>query len=1020
MQTDERTIRKLDAIARRYGPLRFEKVRDVPMQIFETREHFRAEPRGVRWRPAPPGTRWGDDGATAWFRGDVRLPADCRGRTILLRPLMSGPQTNTTVREALLFVNGRPAGAFNMPHREVVIAHKAAAGQRIHLCFEVYSGHSYPGHLNPDAPGGTVTRNCHTFDGAELLAEREDVTAFIADLRTLLGLAATLGHDTPRRRRVADALGEVFEAVDAMPAERAEESWCPKLRTARGIMRPVLASKNAAGAPSFGIIGHSHLDTVWLWPLAETVRKAARTFASVLNLMEQYPEFKFLQCSALHADMMRREYPRVYARMKKMVRGGRWEHNGGMWVEPDVILPAGECLVRQFLVGRNASRAMFGTTADTLWLPDAFGYSGSLPQIMRKCGVEFFCTQKLGWSDTTRFPYQSFIWRGIDGSTVVAHQPALDTGGDIDDRRLIAFGHGDGGGGPTAEQIDSFRRLADLEGAPRTSYTTLSGFMRDLGARRRSLPTWSGEMLIENHRGTLTSIAGIKRRNRRTEFAVRDAELLCTLASINGARYPARRFLEIWKTLLTLQFHDVLPGTSIAEVNDWAVETFDRLRGDAGELARSALAKLARPRDGSALVVNTLSWDRTGEMTLTGIPTGTVPADSSVASQWVKDVEGRPALLVDGLAVPALGSVVLPLRRGKSNGASPFKVTAKTITTPHVRIRFNKSGRIVSFIDKATGRELAAGGPFNTFIIGEDVPETYDNWNIDSDQELKMHPDERFIERKVAADGPLQLRVRSRYMIGDASELVQDMVLHAGTPRVDFETIVDWADVHKLLKVAFEVNVSAKFARHEMQFGHVERPTHRDTPYDRARFEVPVHKWTDLSERGFGVALLNDCKYGISANGRTLGLTLIKSSRKPDARGDRGRHTFTYSLLPHKGGFSVESVVRPAYELNVTPIVHRVGKDADAFGALLTVDAPNVIVESVKWAEKGRAFVARLYDASGKGSRAAVRFDKKVRRVDETNMLEEDARKLALRGGAVRLHFSPFEIKTLRCEVQPA
>ena len=1017
MATDERTIRKLDAIARRYDRLRFEKVRDVPMQIFETREHFRAEPRGVRWRPAPPGTRWGNDGATAWFRGDVRLPNGFRGRKLLLRPLMGGPDSKTAVRETLLFVNGRPAGAFNMPHREVVISQKAAAGRTIHLSLEAYAGHSYPGHLTPDATGGTVTHNCHTFDGAELLTESEDVTAFVVDLRILLGLVATLGPDTPRRQLVADALGDVFEVVDAVPAERPEESWRPKLRTARGIMRPFLASKNLPGSPCFGIIGHSHLDTAWLWPLDETVRKAARTFASVLNLMDQYPEFKFLQSSALHADMMRREYPDVYARMKRMVRDGRWEHNGGMWVESDTILPAGECLVRQLLVGRNASLDMFGTTSDTLWLPDVFGYSGALPQIMRKCGVEFFCTQKLGWSDTTRFPYQSFVWRGIDGSTVIAHQPALDMGGDIVDRRLIAFGHGDGGGGPTAEQIDLFRRLADLEGAPRTSYTTVSRFMRDLGDRRRSLPTWSGEMLIENHRGTLTSIAGIKRHNRKTEFAVRDAELLCTLAAVNGARYPARRFFELWKTLLALQFHDVLPGTSIAEVNDWAVETLDRLRSDADELTRSALAKLAGPRGGWALVANTLSWDRTSEILLNGIPTSMVPADDTIAAQWVKNIEGRPTLLVDGLSVPALGSAVVPLRRGRSNGASPFKVTARTIATPHARIRFNKNGRITSFVDKATGRELVAGGPFNTFIIGEDVPETYDNWNIDSDQERKMLPDERLIDRKVVADGPLQLRVRYRRRIGDASTLVQDMILHAGTPRVDFETVVDWADLHKLLKVAFEVNVAARFARHEMQFSHVERPTHRDTPHDRARFEVPAHKWTDLSERGFGVALLNDCKYGISVHDRTLGLTLIKSGRKPDPRGDRGRHTFTYSLLPHKGGFSVESVVRPAYELNVAPVVHHVAKGADAFGSLLTVDAPAVIVESVKWAEQGRAFVARLYDAGGRGSRAAVRFDKRVHRVEETNMLEEEVRTLALRGGAVRLHLSPFEIKTLKCEV---
>jgi alpha-mannosidase len=415
-------------------------------------------------------------------------------------------------------------------------------------------------------------------------------------------------------------------------------------------------------------------------------------------------------------------------------------------------------------------------------------------------------------------------------------------------------------------------------------------------------------------------------------------------------------------------------------------------------------------------VLNTLGWDRGGVLALPDVERGLVPADPKRRCQRITDVRGRGLLLVQGLTVPALGAVTVELKRGRRRDPSSFRVGARTVRTPHASVRFDRAGRIVSFVDRAHDRQLVReGGAFNTFWIGQDVPKAWDNWDIDFDQQSRMKAEQRMVSRKVVADGPLQLRLRSTYDLGDASRLVQDMVFHADTPRVDFETVVEWAELHTLLKAGFTVDVLSERARHEIQYGHVERPTHRNRMHDRARFEVCNHRWTDLSENRFGVALLNDCKYGISVDGGDMRLTLLKSGRAPDPRGDRGTHVFTYAMLPHDGGFSAPTVIRPAHELNVPLLVR--GNARGDLASLLRVDVPNVIVEAVKWAEDGDAVVVRLYESERSGTEAVVTLGFSATAVAETNMLEENPRPLGLRDGRVRLRFRPFEIKTLRVDI---
>lgn len=1028
MLVDNKIPGKLERILERYKGLSHVTLAPVAMEMAETKEHFRQEPgrgTGLKWRKAPPGTKWGGEGITAWFRGSVRLPGPCEGLPVFVRADTGG--------ETLFVVDGEHRGVFDRNHPVVLLTAKGRPGSAHHLAFEAYSGHYLPG-CGPDDQWGHVGARSRLFGGVDLVLARRDVIDFIRDLGVLLQLYQVLDANSLRRGRIMAELARVFAVVDAMPAETGEASWRPKLAVARKIMAPLLAARNGPTAPWFGVSGHSHIDTAWLWTLAETSRKCARTFSSVLNLMEQYPEFTFMQSQPCQTDMVRRDYPGIFKRIQGMVKAGRWDPNGAMWVEPDCNIPSGESFVRQLLAGQAATREMFGYTSDTLWLPDVFGYSAALPQILRSAGVKYFCTTKISWNDTTRFPYDTFTWKGIDGSSVLVHYNTM--GGspeprdltnewnwvqhkDVQDRRFYAFGHGDGGGGPTAEMCEILRRITDLEGCPKTKYVTISRFMKGIERDLANLPVWSGELYLEGHRGTLTSIAAIKRGNRKTEIALREAEFLCTLATLAGARYPAVPIRNAWKTLLTNQFHDILPGSSIAAVNDEAVRTFDSCIRQATDIGNGALDRFAGKAAAgtkSLLVFNSLSWDRRGEIVLDAVPKGLAPSTPGTISQRIESIDGRPMLAVAGVTIPALGGTRLELASERHGGLSPFTAGSNFVTTPFAVVRFDRIGRIVSFLHKASGRELVAeGGALNTILIGEDIPSAWDSWDIDSDHRLKLAAEHRLVSRKVVADGPLQLRVRSIYKLGAGSRLKQDIVFHALSERVDFETVVDWHETHRILKAGFDINVLADVARHEIQYGHTERPTHRNQAPDRARFEVAAHKWTDISEGGFGVALLNDCKYGVGVQGSTLRLSLMKSGTHPDPRGDRGRHFMTYSLLPHSGPFSVEAVVRPAYELNIPVTARSSGPSGRAPAGLLTVDKPGVIVEAVKWAEKSDGFIVRLYDAERTGGRVTVRFGTPIASVFETDLLEEHPRKLAVKDNAVTFMIRAFEIKTLLC-----
>lgn len=1029
MLTNAKILPKLEHVVTHYRPLRFEKILDVSLvEFFETSEIRQREPAEAAWATVSAGHRWGGPWRTGWFRGDFLMPDSLDGCQVFLRARTGGI-------EALLIVDGEYKGVFNEQHPLVRATAKAKGGARHHVALEAYAGHSNTACM-PNETHPVVENKSRVFEGITIEIEREDVSAFVYDLEVLLNLVKGLDTNSLRRGVIVRELERVWSVVHALPTERSMEEWRPRLAEARVIMAPLLASKNGPTTPEVALVAHSHIDTAWLWPLAETRRKTGRTYSSMVNLMDRYPEVIFLQSAPCHAEMLKEDYPAVFERVKDLVRQGRWEPNGGAWIEPDCNIIGGEALIRQFLVGINWTREHYGYLSDAFWQPDVFGYSAALPQILRGFNIEFFLTTKMAWNDTTRFPYDTFVWRGLDGSTVLTHLNSLpqyinaqnvtemwqwSQHKDSESARFGSYGFGDGGGGPTMEDMEIVRRLADLEGSPLTRYSTVSDFMRGLRESGRRWPEWVGELYLELHRGTLTSIADVKRGNRKAELALRDAEFVQTLAALHGGEYPAGALLRTWKELLVNQFHDILPGTSIARVNDEARASFARLLRKCDSFIDDGFTKLCgqTTSDGRhVLLVNTLSWDRTGTVSLGQVAEGLVPQGDQLSSQRVRDVHGNPHLLVHGVTIPALGGTIVPLRDGTASGTSAFKLKDDTLETPFAVMRFDAIGRIVSCRLRQSDREIVkTGGALNLLLWGEDIPLFWDNWDIDSDQELRMRTETRLLGREVVADGPLQLRVCAEYAIGSASRLTQHMVFHADSPRIDFETLVDWQEKHVLLKAGFDLDILCESARHEIQFGHAERPTHRNYPQDRARFEVCAHKWTDLSENGFGVALLNDCKYGVGVHGSSIRLSLLKSGTHPDERGDNRTHVFTYALLPHEGPFLVESVVRPAYELNVPIIARGADGKAAAPGSFLTIGAGNIIVESIKWAESGRAFIVRLYEAGRLGTHTSIRFSPPVAKVQETNLLEEEVRSHHLRNGELSLYFRPFEIKTLRCEV---
>lgn len=980
--------------------------------------------------PVSTGKMWGDQWEYCWFRGDVILPQEANDQRIVLDVHPDG--------ESTLFVNGQPFGTYRtvnipQPHHYLVdntLTFSGREGERFHILMETYAGHSYPKAPNgrtapgPILPGiyqtppeGTPRR---TLGKCTYGIWNETAYQLFMDVSSLRLLFDTLDPSSLRAAKLCKSLKQFTYIVDFEQPYRARTA-CYK--EARKFLEPVLMAKNGDTVPVFYAIGNSHLDLAWLWPTTETIRKTIRTFSAQLRLMEEYPEYRYLQSQPAAYEMCRKYSPDLFARIRQAVSRGQWIAEGAMWVEPDTNMAGGEALIRQIVHGKRWYRSEFNIDSKILWLPDTFGYSAVLPQILKGCGVKYLVTQKIFWSYNggEQFPFHYFSWEGIDGSRITSFLPTsyiyntdpkevntvwknrvqLE---DID-AFLLPYGYGDGGGGPCRDHIEYIRRQQNLEGGVRVKNASPLEFFEDMDRAGGPANTYCGELYLSAHRGTFTTQAKIKENNRRCEVALREMEFWGSLAMQKGVAYDHARADSLWKDFLLNQFHDILPGSAIARVCREAERAVEQVISSARDITAQAEASLLSPDSEAITVLNSLSFERQALIPVPDYFSSGAATPEGMPIPVGKTPGGLKALVT----LPACGAVTLFPK------APPLSVCASV--TPHqdgyllenryIRAMVNFRGEIISYILRESGREFA-DAPLNHFRMFKDVPRLYDAWDIDSnyiEQEVDAASD---IHVQLYSSG-IEAAVRVTGVLGH-SPFSQIIRLVADARRLEFETEIDWRELHRLLKTSFPVKVYAEDGINEIQFGYIRRPTHRSTQFAKDRFEVCNHRYSALCDSSHGAAVLNDCKYGISMNGNSLELSLLRASASPEMRSDNHIHHFTYAFTAWEGSFLNCDVVRQGYELNVPAQIHS-GR-TKKFSAL-SIEKENIILESLKPAEDGSlAYILRLYESKKAEVRTKVHIGNK--RVFLCNMLEDPLSELPVVNGCIELDFRAFEIKTLK------
>lgn len=1007
---------------------------EIAWEACRTKEHLSLEELGsCGFAPVKPGFTWGETWEYCWFRGSVVLPKEAEGKRIVLSLAPGG--------ESTLFVNGTSFGTYRADWvmekhhylEDNVLCAAGKAGDRYDILMETYAGHYYP-----DAGGcstGPVLPGSYQ-DPLEEGARRklgectygiwnEDAYQLYMDVDTLSKLLKTLDETSLRAARIAEALERFSLIVDF---EQGEEGRDASYREASAMLRPVMEAVNGSTQPVFYAVGNAHLDLAWLWPMAETHRKTSRTFAAQLRLIEEYPEYKFIQSQPASYEMCRKYYPELFERIKDAIKGGQWIADGAMWVEPDTNMAGGEALIRQLVHGKRYYKDVLGVESEVLWLPDTFGYTAALPQILKGCGVKYLVTQKIFWSynEGDQFPYHYFTWQGMDGSQVTSFLPTSYTyktdPAEINtvwknrtqvrdlDAFLLPFGYGDGGGGPSRDHVEYALRQKDLEGGVRVKMEGPKEFFEDMEAKGGPKNTYVGELYFSAHRGTYTAQAMVKQKNRQNELALREMEMWASAAKLAGWTYPLEKADGLWKELLLHQFHDILPGSSIARVYVEAQKAHEGIHKGAKEVQADALKALLgeKPETEAVSVFNSLSFPRKALVELPdAFARGACLADGSHVPVG-RTQEGVKALVT----LPSCGAVSLRPADGPDEAAGAVIRKTKdgfVLENEVLTAAVDGRGEVTSFVLKESGREFAAGS-MNRFRLYKDVPRLFDAWDIDSNY-IEQEVDGAFDVTVEALEQGLEAVLMVKGRIGESS-FTQKIRLASGSRRLVFETRVDWKELHRLLKTAFPVAVYAENGINEMQFGYVERPAHRSRLYDKDRFEVCNHRYSAFCDGSHGAAVLNDCKYGISMNSNSLELTLLTASAGPEMRADNRVHHFTYAFTAWEGAFADCDVVRQGYELNVAPVVAE-GGSRDF--SLISIDKENVLADTLKPAEDGSDdLILRLYEAKKAAVTAGIHVDMGDMRAYICDMLENKLEEVPVEDGKLSLPFRAFEVKTIR------
>ena len=959
-----------------------------------------------RFSPFDKYARWGGEkDGHAWFYKKLEIPARLRGQNLELRVETQIDGWDAVNPQFIVYLDGVLVQGLDTNHRDIFLDNAKAEYE---LYVYGYVGSLFARHLEFNA---TLYRYHDVLRKLYYrLAVPYEITQYL----------------DPNEKTYTDVKTILERALPLIDLREPGSGAClASAEKAIAYLEEAFSDKASTGVTAL-CIGHTHIDVAWLWTLAQTREKVLRSFSTVLTLMRRYPAYKFMSSQAQLYKFLKEESPELYAEVCEMVRQGRWEVEGAMWVEADCNLSSGESLVRQILYGKRFFKAEFGVDCKVLWLPDVFGYSAALPQILTKSGVDTFVTSKIGWNETNRMPYDMFWWEGIDGTSVFTFfmtaqdkhrgvEPACNVTYNaklnpsqlqgaydrfqqkaLSDEVLITFGYGDGGGGPTRKDLEYYDVLkTGLPGVPKAKMEFAGEMLaraRQKALQNPKTPHWQGELYLEYHRGTYTSQAKNKRYNRKSEFLYEKAETLALTSSLLcGAAYPKAALQSGWETILLNQFHDIIPGSSIHEVYEVSHKQYEEVLEKGNKTAGDALAALASGvrTDGGLFVYNPNSFTASGAVTADG------------QTVYVEDI-------------PAKGYRVV--RKGEVRGA--VSVGEADLENDFFRLELDESGALTRVFDKRCGREvLRAGERGNVMTAYTDFPRDYDNWEISN-----YYREQAWELSDAAALSPVfdgtraGLQIVKRFM---HSTITQKLWLYDDLPRIDFDTEIDWHEHHLVLKTAFPVDVHADKATYDIQFGSVERPTHTNTSWDAARFEVCAHKFADLSEYGYGVSLLNDCKYGYDVHDGVLSLTMLKCGTYPDEQADIGLHTFTYSLFPHAGDFRAAGTVQQAYLLNqpltAVSVPAQDGALPESF-SLFTLAGDGVFMETAKMAEDGDAAVVRLYEAFNAHTHVTVTAGFAFKRAVLCDLLEQETEALSVSGRSVTLPVKPYEIVTIKFE----
>lgn len=962
-----------------------------------------------------------------WFRADVTVPESFDGKPLWMHVCTQIDEWDDAKNpQFLLFVDGKVTQGIDMNHRDVLLTRCAKAGETYRLELQAYTG------------------ILHTeFNLIVDLREIDpEIQGLYYDLAVPLQAFPRLEPDGKPRRDLERVLNDAVNLLDLRHPY--DGNFYQSVSEARAFLKQALYTDLAGDDDVIATcIGHTHIDVAWWWTVAQTREKVCRSFATVLKLMEEYPDYKFMSSQPQLYYFLKERYPELYEQIKKRVAEGRWEPEGGMWVEADCNLTSGESLVRQFLYGKRFFKEEFGVDNRILWLPDVFGYSGALPQIMAKCGIDYFMTTKLAWNQFNKMPYDTFRWRGIDGTEILTHlittlgvgqdekdffttyngmlHPDAILGGwhryqqkDINNDILISYGYGDGGGGPTREMLETSSRMdKGIEGVPKVRQAFARTYFDELKERvegNKRLPTWEGELYFEYHRGTYTSMARNKRSNRKAELHMMDLELLGVLADPKVA-YPDAELDGLWHGILINQFHDILPGSSIHEVYEVTKKEYEEMEAQISVLTDERVRALIREGEG-VTVLNTTGFERDDVVELGDCDAEALLDENGSVYPVQQTRKGAVAFVKD---LPSKGYKTFgKVSAGEEKRPFCLSPDSHALETPFYQVVFDKNGCIGQIYDKENDRNvLKPGEAGNLMRVYEDKPIYYDNWDVDIYYTEKFWDVTDLRGFSWVEMGPVRATLRLERQFSH-STITQEIHFYADLRRIDFETTVDWKEHQSLLKVHFPVDVHTDEATFEIQYGNVTRKTHRNTSWDKARFESCGQKWMDVSEGHYGVSLLNDCKYGHSVKDSCIGLTLIKSGTEPNPTTDQEMHFFTYSLYPHAETWKAAGTVPQAFFLNQPALVSKGGKSGESF-SLASLNVPNVVLETVKKAEDGDGVILRMYECENARTPVTLTFNRPFASAESCNCLEEpDGEPVKADGNKVSFLVKPFEIKTIR------